>query len=69
MCTALIAPGAMSPNSHVNTPAAIEQSGLSGISLQLNPASPGSVSVTVTSLAVPAPVLLTVIVNPMSHRR
>src|SRR5439155_1764879 len=60
-CTVRVAPSARSPKAQVRTPAAIEQSAES--SLQTIPV--GSVSVTVTPEAEPAPLLVTVIRNPI----
>ena len=49
-----------------STPAEIWHSGLSGPSLQLRPLPVGSVSDSVTLRAMPGPLFVTVIVNPMS---
>src|SRR5882672_8236443 len=66
MCTVLLAPGARSPKVQVNAPLAIVQEAASAPSvLQLNPLLVGSVSESVTLLAVPVPAaeeLLTVMV-------
>src|SRR5262245_26936875 len=55
------APEARLPKLHERTPAAIEQFGLSGFSVQVMPA--GSVSDSVTLKAIPGPLLPTVMVK------
>src|SRR5215208_6398434 len=64
MCTDASSSGASVPKSHVSVPLSISQAALAGSIVQAKP--PGSSSVTVTPCSVPAPVLVTVIVNPMS---
>ena len=63
-CTVFVAPDAMSPKWQMRTPAVIEHwaAPVPPSIVQLRPAFVGSVSVTVTSFAVPAPPFVTVIV-------
>src|SRR6266550_4059166 len=67
MCTDLLSSGPRSPKSQVRTPLVIEQpASLLAASIdQSSPPFVGSVSVTVTPCAVPAPLFVTSIVNPM----
>src|SRR6266576_1822207 len=67
MCTDLLSSGPRSPKSQVRTPLVIEQpASLLAASIdQSSPPFVGSVSVTVTPCAVPAPLLVTSTVNPM----
>src|SRR6266480_2002650 len=67
MCTDLLSLEPRSPKSQVSTPLVIEQpASLFAASIdQSSPPLVGSVSVTVTPWAVPAPLLVTSIVNPM----
>ena len=65
MCTELLAPGARSTGPKPRLPPEIAQPAASGVSLQLTPVPVGSGSLTVTPLAVPRPVLVTVTVNPI----
>ena len=66
ICTVRDWPAARSPKLHDSTPAVIEHAATSGDSDHTSPALTGSVSVSVTPLAVPGPVLETVIVNPIA---
>ena len=67
MCAALLRPEPRSPKSQVSTPLVIEQpaSLLAASTDQSSPPFVGNVSVTVTPWAVPSPLLVTSIVNPM----
>src|SRR5439155_1428900 len=67
MCTFFDAPEASVPKLHVNTPPLIEQrlSEFAASIDQERPACVGSVSLTVTVRASPAPVLVAVIVKPI----
>jgi hypothetical protein len=65
-CTVFVAPVATSPKLHVSVPLAIEQPDTAGLIDQLVPAVVGSTSVSVTPVAVPAPVFVTVIVKPIA---
>src|SRR5436190_17712318 len=67
MCTCLAAPEPRLPKLHERTPFAIEQPELllAASIVQLSPALVGSVSVTVTPLAVPAPLLVAVMTKPI----
>src|SRR5439155_703762 len=64
MCTLAVALGARVPKLQVSTPALMAQllAGLDDATDQLRPALVGSVSVTVTPVALPAEVFVTVIV-------
>src|SRR5436309_2503496 len=68
MWTCLLVPEARSPQSQVSTPLVIVQpaSLFAGSIAQARPASVGSVSVTVTPCAVPAPLFVASIVKPMA---
>ena len=66
ICTVRDWPAARSPKLHESTPAVIEQAATSGDSDHTSPALTGNVSVSVTPVAVPGPVLETVMVNPMA---
>src|SRR5205823_1440632 len=68
MCTVSEAPEAMVPKLHERAPATIEQlpAPVPPSIDQLNPASLGRVSETVTPLATPGPEFVTVIANPMA---
>src|SRR3954452_13662694 len=66
MCRAYVAVAAMLPRLQLRTPAVIEHLLPGSLSIvQLVPASVGSVSETVTPLASPGPLLVTVIVKPI----
>src|SRR5947208_3281688 len=67
MCTVKDAPEAMSPKEQDRTPAEIAQlpGAVSSLMYQEVPGSVGSGSLTDTPLATPAPLLVTVMVNPM----
>src|SRR5205085_11314609 len=64
MCTVFVVPETMSPKEQESTPLEMEHwaAPVPPSIVQLRPALLGSVSVTLTSLAMPAPVLLTTIV-------
>ena len=62
MWTDAVAASAMSPKAQSSVPPAIEQFGLSGLSVQVTPA--GSGSCNVTPVATPGPWFVTSIVNP-----
>ncbi len=64
-CTVCDAPGAMLPNAQLSVFAAIEQPWTAGLIDQLTPAPVGNGSSSVTPVAVPAPVLFTLIVKPI----
>ena len=66
ICTVRDWPSARSPKLHDSTPAVIEHAATSGASDHTSPALTGNVSVSVTPVAVPGPVLETVMVNPMA---
>src|SRR5215208_2713948 len=65
MWTDLVAPAAIVPKLQLRTPEAIEQEALSGDSDQLRPVLTGSVSLSVTPFAAPAPVFSTDSVKPI----
>lgn len=62
---AWLAAGAMSPNEQVRVPDAIEHPGTAGEMDQLMPEPAGRGSLRVTLLAMPVPLFVKVIVNPM----
>jgi hypothetical protein len=64
-CTLADAPDAMLPKLHESVLAPIEHAPLAGLIDQLIPEPVGSGSDNVTALAVPVPVFIAVIVNPM----
>ena len=70
MCTVCVAFGAMAPNEHCNvwlpTAPVIEQPATAGLIDQFTPLPAGSGSLTVTFVAVPAPVFETTIVKPIA---
>ena len=64
-CTDADAPVASDPKLHVSTPLEMEQPLTAGLIDQLSPVFDGRLSVTVTPVAVPEPLLLAVIVKPI----